>query len=42
MVGLVRRQGGRVHVLYYWAPVQRARSFEELPPRWWLLVLQRP
>src|SRR5688500_1255808 len=41
MIGLLRRQGGRVHVLYYWMPVQRARSFEDMPQRWWLLVLER-
>src|SRR5262249_22256329 len=41
MIGIVRRHGGRVEVLYYWMPVPRATSFEAPPSNWWILVLQR-
>jgi hypothetical protein len=42
MVGIVGRQGARVRIAYFWtAPENRAFSFESVPPRWWILVLER-
>src|SRR4051812_23438792 len=42
MVGIVGRDGARVKIMYYWTtPENRARSFESMPPKWWILVLER-
>jgi len=42
MLGLIRREGNRVQILYYTAaPENRARSFEDPPAGWWLLTLER-
>jgi uncharacterized protein (TIGR03067 family) len=42
MVGLIRRQGDRVRILYYvTTPENRATSFDDPPVNWWLLTLQR-
>jgi uncharacterized protein (TIGR03067 family) len=41
MIGLVRREGRRVTIAYYWTPTVRAASFVDVPPKWWVLVLER-
>jgi uncharacterized protein (TIGR03067 family) len=41
MIGLVRREGSRVTILYYRAGELRPRSFEHLPVNWWLLALEK-
>jgi uncharacterized protein (TIGR03067 family) len=42
MVGIMRREGNRVTILYYaTTPDARAKSFENVPVNWWLLVLER-
>lgn len=42
MVGLIKRQGTRVTILYYsTTPEQRAKSFENPPANWWLLTLEK-
>jgi hypothetical protein len=41
MIGIVRRKGNRVDILYYAAGHTRPTSFENIPINWWLLELQR-
>jgi uncharacterized protein (TIGR03067 family) len=42
MVGLIRREGNRVTILYYGTtPEKRAQTFSNAPVGWWLLVLER-
>src|SRR5262245_42128730 len=41
MIGLIRREGRRVTIAYYWMPTERAASFESVPAKWWILVLER-
>ena len=41
MIGIVRRRGSRMDILYYSAGVARATSFENIPLSWWLLELER-
>jgi uncharacterized protein (TIGR03067 family) len=42
MVGILRREGNRVTVLYYaTTPEKRAKSFDDMPQGWWVLVLER-
>ena len=42
MVGIMRREGNRVTILYYaTTPESRPKSFETMPANWWLLVLER-
>ena len=41
-VGLIKREGGRVIMLFYQVgPEARARSFEQPPPSWWWAVFER-
>lgn len=42
MVGILKRQGDTVYILYFSTnPENRARSFENPPVGWWLLTLER-
>src|SRR5262245_2943370 len=41
MIGLVRREGSRVTILYYGSGQPRPRGFTNMPVGWWLLVLER-
>jgi uncharacterized protein (TIGR03067 family) len=41
MIGIVRRKGNRMDILYYSAGHTRPTSFENIPLNWWLLELQR-
>jgi uncharacterized protein (TIGR03067 family) len=42
MVGLIKREGNRVTILYYaTTPENRPKAFTGMPVNWWLLVLER-
>jgi uncharacterized protein (TIGR03067 family) len=42
MVGIIRRKGDRVTILYYaTTPSQRPKTFDNPPNGWWILTLQR-
>jgi uncharacterized protein (TIGR03067 family) len=42
MLGLIKREGNVVTILYFTATAdQRATSFENPPPGWWLLTLEK-
>jgi len=42
MVGIARREGNRVTILYYaTGPESRPKAFKGMPSGWWLLVLER-
>lgn len=43
MLGIIRREGDRVVILYYAATTeaQRPRGFDHPPPGWWILTLRR-
>jgi uncharacterized protein (TIGR03067 family) len=42
MLGLIRRDGNVVKILYYTATAdKRARNFENPPTGWWLLTLEK-
>jgi uncharacterized protein (TIGR03067 family) len=42
MLGLIRREGDRVVILYYaTGPESRPKTFENPPANWWILTLQK-
>jgi uncharacterized protein (TIGR03067 family) len=42
MVGILRREANRITVLYYaTGPESRAKTFDDMPPNWWVLELER-
>jgi len=42
MIGIIRRQGDRVTILYYaTTPNQRPKTFDNPPNGWWILTLQK-
>jgi hypothetical protein len=42
MVGIIRREGDRVTILYYATnPNQRPKTFDNPPVGWWILTLRK-
>ena len=41
MVGIIRRKGNRVEILYLTGSHEKPKTFDPPPEGWWLLILQR-